>query len=81
VSARTVRNVGRGVFRRSVKRICVYAKDGEVARVSGPHPVVGVTAELTDSRGRSAYKSDVFEDLIEVEEVLVARVERLYYSV
>ena len=49
----------------------VDTEDGEVARVACPHPVVRIAAELTERRGRSEDESDVAEDVVDDEEVLV----------
>ena len=46
--------------------------------MAGPHPVVGVAAELSDAGRRSANKADVAEYAENKEEVLVAVIESLY---
>ena len=55
----------------------VDAEHGEVAGVAGPHPVVGVAAELADIAWRGAHKTHVGKDLIDIHEILVAIIERL----
>ena len=43
-----------------------------------PHPVVGISAELPDRRGRSPYETDIGIDFLCEHEILVTTVERLY---
>ena len=38
---------------------CINAEHGEIATVTGPHPVIGVSSELSDGRRRSAYHADI----------------------
>ena len=55
----------------------IDAEHGEVARVAGPHPVVGVAAELADIARGSTHEAHIGEDLVDVHEILVAIVEGL----
>ena len=55
----------------------IDAEDAEVARVAGPHPVVGVAAELANVARRAAHKAHVGIDLIEQQVVFVAQEEGL----
>ena len=77
----TLRTVGDVILRirgRAVIRIGIDAEDREVARMSRPHPVVGIAAELAYRRGRRTHKAHVAEDIIYEEELLVAVVHLLH---
>ena len=67
-----IRDVVRAVFGRIVVFIGIYAEEGKVTRVAGPDPVVRVASEFADGRGRSSYEPYVPEDLVEIQEILVA---------
>ncbi len=56
----------------AVVLVGIDAEYREVARVAGPHPVVGVAAELAYRRGGRAHKTYVAEDLHHKGEILVA---------
>ena len=53
------------------------SEHGEIATVTGPHPVIGVSSELSDGRRRSAYHTDVFIDGLYKQVIAVGSVERL----
>ena len=46
--------------------------------MTGPHPIVGIAAEVADRRGGSAHQPDVGINLLDEGEVLVAAEERLH---
>ena len=79
--ARVIGFVVGAVFGRLIVGAGVDAEDGEVARVACPHPVVRIAAELAERRGRSEDESDVAEDVVDDEEVLVAVVEGQHLGV
>ena len=70
-----VGHVGLGVVGRFAVLADVDTEHGEVTSVAGPHPVVGVAAELADVAGGSAHKADIGEDFVDVHKILVAVVE------
>ena len=72
-----VGNVVGRVGRRFVVLRGVDPEDGEVARVAGPDPVVGVAAELADRRGRRGHQAHVVELAVNEQELLVAVVHLL----
>ena len=51
--------IGFGWFGGFVVRPGIDAKDAEVAGVPGPHPVVGVAAELAYATGWSAHQPHI----------------------
>src|SRR5699024_9934901 len=55
---------------------CINAEHGEIATVTGPHPVIGVSYELSDGRRRSAYHTDIFIDGLYKQVIAVGSVER-----
>ncbi len=50
----------------------VDAEEAEVARMAGPHPVVGVAAELADGAGRHAHQANIAVGLVHEEVELIA---------
>ena len=68
-----VGDVVRAVCGRLVVAAGIYAEHREVAGVAGPHPVVGLAAELSGGCRRSADETDVGVSLVdnEVEDVVV----------
>ena len=69
------------IFGRIVGRTVVLAgidaEDREIARMTRPHPVVGVAAELADRRGGRTHQTHVRIDLHDEGEELVSAEERL----
>ena len=74
----TVGNVVQRVVRRLVVGIRIDAEHGEIARMTGPHPVVRIAAELTDGRGRSTHEPHVAVGTEQEKEILVAVIERFH---
>ena len=66
------------VVGRSIVLVSVDAEDREVTRVSGPHPVVRITAELTYRSWRSEDETYVAEDIVGNEIVLVVGIVGAY---
>ena len=69
--------VGHVVFRvfcRVAVLVGIDAEHREVAGVAGPHPVVGVGAELADRARRSAYEADVTVYLVDNQIIVVAAI-------
>ena len=63
------------VVGRVVVGVGVDAKEGEVARVAGPHPVVGVATKLADALRGVAHEADVVVIAVDKEVELVGVVE------
>ena len=59
-------------------RVGIYAEHREVARLPGPHPVVGLSAELAHRLWHGEHQAHVAEVAVCGGVVLVALVERLY---
>ena len=78
-----VGTVLRAVVGRLVVGTGVHAEHGEVAGVAGPHPVVGLTAELADGCRRSAHEAHVAVGLgdDQVGDVVVVEVHELGVAV
>ena len=72
VAAGTVGHVVGRVGGRAFFPVGIDAEYGEVARVAGPYPFVGVAPELADRRGRGADQPHVVELLVNEQELLVA---------
>ena len=72
VAARLIGTVLRTICRGLVCTVGIDAKHRKVARVSRPHPVVGVAAKLADVGGRCAHKPHVFKHLVHEHIILVA---------
>ena len=75
---RTVRLVASCVLSGLVVGISIDAEDAEVACVARPHPVVRVTAKLTDTARRGHHKTYVLKLVIDDDIVLIASVEGSY---
>ncbi len=69
--------VGR-VSRGLVVLVGIDTEHREVARMAGPHPVVGIATELTDRGGRRTHKTHVRENLNHKCKVLITTEERLH---
>ena len=57
-------------------RVGIDTEDGEVARLARPHPVIGLTTELTHGLGNGEDQAQVVEVAVGGDEVAVALVER-----
>ena len=55
---------------------CIYAEHGEIARMARPHPVVRIPAEFSDRAGRSEHHTDIIENIVDNQEILVIIIER-----
>ena len=74
--------IGHVVFRVAGRTIGlgvgIDAEHGEVAGLAGPHPVVGVAAELTHRLGNGKDQAQIVELLVNGGKIAVAFVERVY---
>ncbi|OQA93483.1 MAG: hypothetical protein BWY27_00026 [Bacteroidetes bacterium ADurb.Bin234] len=61
---RFIRNVVFGIGGRFPVFTGIDTKNGEIAGMSGPHPVVGIATKLSDIGRRCSYQADVFKDFV-----------------
>ncbi len=59
----------------------IDAQQGKVARMPGPHPVVGIKSELTHRAGRSTHEAHVAVDFIDKQVILQALVHLLDHGI
>ncbi len=80
VAQRMVGDIRLAIGCRSILGIGIDAKYREIARVSRPHPVVGIATELTNRRRRCRHKSHIVKLLVDKQKLLVSIVHLLYRS-
>ncbi len=71
-SGGTEGTVVRRVVRRFIVLAGINAKNGEIAGVARPHPVVGVSPELSDGGRGCTYEANILVDFEDGHEILVA---------
>src|SRR5690606_6012080 len=69
-----VRYVIDTILGRLVVPVGIDAEHREVARVAGPHPVVGIAAILSHRRWRGNHQPDIAEDIVDHLVIFVSRI-------
>ncbi len=69
-----IRPVFGSIIGRFIVRSGINPEHGKIARMAGPHPVVGVGTEFSDGRRRSSHKPDVGIYFINYQVILIAPV-------